>query len=290
MTSPAVWHNLDVPRRSQLVPWKAAGETSDRQVSGDDVVRTTGWVFNNETGSELTLEQFVATGDSEVPAYLTVFGLRAPDAEGRTPADKTLVEIGCGIGRMTCAFTREYGTVVACDLDAGFLERCFETVGRFGQIDRLRTCHVADGRTLDLPPDSADVAFSYITLQHCDPADAENLTAEAVRVTRPGGKIVLNYRARSAQDVILLPIGALTRGAFRIPRFGPWLSQRRLAARLGWQANRLQPDDLIRPLAPLLTDIEVWRNPKGSVRTGHATVREFDGINRHHYWLIATVR
>jgi SAM-dependent methyltransferase len=285
-----VWHNRDVPRRSQLVPWKAAGETSDRQVSGDDVVRTTGWVFNNETGSELTLEQFVATGDAEVPAYLTVFGLRDADAAGRSPADKTLVEIGCGIGRMTCAFTREYGCVVACDLDAGFLERCFETVGRFGQIDRLRTCHVADGRTLDLPPDSADVAFSYITLQHCDPADAENLTAEAVRVTRPGGKIVLNYRARSAQDVVLLPTGALMRAAFRIPRFGPWLSQRRLAARLGWQANRLQPDDVIRPLAPLLTDVEVWRNPKGSVKSAHAVIREFDGINPHHYWLIATVR
>ena len=259
-------------------------------MSGDDVVRTTGWVFNNETGSDLTLEQFVVTGDGEVGAYLSVFGLCDADADGRTPPDKTLVEIGCGIGRMTCAFTREYGSVIACDLDAGFLERCYETVGRFGRIDRLRTSHVADGRTLDLPPHSADVAFSYITLQHCDPSDAETLTAEAVRITRPGGKIVLNYRGRSAQDLVVLPLGAITRAMFRIPKFGPWLSQRRAAARLGWQANRLRPDDLIGPLAPLLTDIEVWRSPKGTVRSSHATTREFDGINRHHYWLIATVR
>jgi len=42
-------------RRSQLIPWRAAGQLSERQASGDDVVRTTGWVFNNETGSELTL-------------------------------------------------------------------------------------------------------------------------------------------------------------------------------------------------------------------------------------------
>jgi SAM-dependent methyltransferase len=277
-------------RRPQLVPWKAAGRTSEQQVSGDDVVRTTGWVFNNETGSELTLEQFVATGDSEVPAYLTVFGLRAPDAAGRTPDDKTLVEIGSGIGRMTCAFTREYSSVVACDLDAGFLERCIETVSQFGKVDRLRTSHVIDGHTLDLPPNSADVAFSYITLQHCDPDDALELTSEAVRITRPGGKVVLNYRGRSAQDIVLLPLGALTRGLFRIPKFGPWLSQRRLAARLGWQANRLQPDELIGPLAPLLTDIEIWRNSKSKI-TGHgAANKEFDGINPHHYWLIATVR
>lgn len=277
-------------RRPQLVPWKAAGRTSERQASGDDVVRTTGWVFNNETGSELTLAQFVATGDSEVPAYLTVFGLRTPDADGRVNDDKTLVEIGCGIGRMTCAFTREYGTVVGCDLDAGFLERCFETVGQFGKVDRLRTSHVIDGHTLDLPADSTDVAFSYITLQHCEADDALRLTSEAVRITRPGGRIVLNYRARGAQDIILIPLGALVRAMFRIPKFGPWLSQRRWAARLGWQANRLQPDELIGPLSSLLTDIEIWRNPRSKISGRNAAEREFDGINRHHYWLIATVR
>ena len=277
-------------RRPQLVPWKAAGQTSERQASGDDVVRTTGWVFNNETGSELTLAQFVATGDSEVPAYLTVFGLRTPDADGRVNEDKTLVEIGCGIGRMTCAFTREYGTVVACDLDAGFLERCIETVGRFGKVDRLRTSHVIDGHTLDLPSDSTDVTFSYITLQHCEVDDALALTSEAVRITRPGGRVVLNYRARGTQDIILIPLGAVVRAMFRIPKFGPWLSQRRWAARLGWQANRLQPDELIGPLSSLLTDIEIWRNPKSKISGRGATEREFDGINRHHYWLIASVR
>lgn len=191
-----------MPRRPQLVPWKAAGRLSETQASGDDVVRTTGWVFNNETGSDLTLEEFVATGDAEVSAYLTVFGLRSPASE-----EETLVEIGCGIGRMTCGFTREYGTVVACDVDPGFLERCFETVGRFGKVDRLRTSRVTDGKTLELEPNSGDVAFSYITLQHCDPDDALELTAEAVRVTRPGGKIVLNYRSRGGMDWLLLPIG-----------------------------------------------------------------------------------
>lgn len=277
-------------RRPQLVPWTAAGQTSEQQVSGDDVVRATGWVFNNETGRELTLEQFVATGDAEVAAYLTVFGLRTPAGADTGLSEQTLVEIGCGIGRMTCGFTREFATVVACDLDAGFLERCFETVGRFGNVDRLRTSHVADGKTLDLPPNSADVAFSYITLQHCDPDDAHELTAEAVRVTRPGGKVVLNYRARSAQDVILLPLGSAVRALFRIPAFGPWLSRRRLAARLGWQANRLHPDELIGPLSPLLTDIEVWRNPRSRISGTGAVTREFDGINPRHYWLIATVR
>lgn len=274
-----------MPRRPQLVPWKAAGRLSETQASGDDVVRTTGWVFNNETGSDLTLEEFVATGDAEVSAYLTVFGLRSPASE-----EETLVEIGCGIGRMTCGFTREYGTVVACDVDPGFLERCFETVGRFGKVDRLRTSRVTDGKTLELEPNSGDVAFSYITLQHCDPDDALELTAEAVRVTRPGGKIVLNYRSRGGMDWLLLPIGSCVRATFRIPKIGPWLSKHRFVARLGWQANRLDPDDVIGPLSAQLVDIEIWRNPKSKVHAYGAETRTFEGINPHHYWVIATVR
>ena len=84
-------------------------------------MRETGWVFNNEIGDDLTLAEFVATGDDEVPAYLEAFGLREEENVGRT-----IVEIGSGIGRMTVAFTREFGSVIAADLDIGFLERCRE--------------------------------------------------------------------------------------------------------------------------------------------------------------------
>jgi ubiquinone/menaquinone biosynthesis C-methylase UbiE len=273
-----------MPRRPQLVPWRTAGEVTERQSSGDEVVRTTGWVFNNETGSDLTLEQFVATGDDEVGAYLSVFGLQPPDD------DRTMVEIGCGIGRMTCAFTREFGTVVACDLDAGFLERCHETVGRFGKIDRLRTVHVADGRTLQVESDSAHLAFSYITLQHCDADDALDLVAEAVRVTVPGGKVAVNLRYRSVSDAVLLPAAAAVRAAFGIPGIGPWMSQRRTFARVGWQANRLHPDQITGPLGPQLIDPELWVHPTSTLR-GHDTERRtFEGINPHHYWIVATVR
>jgi ubiquinone/menaquinone biosynthesis C-methylase UbiE len=273
-----------VRRRSQLIPWKAAGRVSERMASGDDVVRETGWVFNNATGDELTLAEFVATGDREVPAFLETFGLRNPDN-----SQQTLVEIGAGIGRMTCAFTREFGCVVAADLDQGFLERCHETVGRFGRFDRLRTLEVADGRTLDLPPNSADIAFSYITLQHCDEDDALELASEAVRVVRPGGKIALNFRAPAASDAIVLPAGAAVRSLYRVPTLGGWLSRHRWLTRLAWQASRIHPDQVTGPLAPQLTDVEVWTNPKSKLHAYGASMRTFEGVNPHHWWLVATV-
>jgi ubiquinone/menaquinone biosynthesis C-methylase UbiE len=271
-------------RRSQLIPWKSAGRVSEQMASGDDVVRQTGWVFNNATGDDLTLAEFVATGDDEVPAYLETFGLR--DEANR---QRTLVEIGAGIGRMTCAFTREFGSVIACDLDQGFLERCYETVGRFGKADRLRTLEVADGRTLDLPPNSADIAFSYITLQHCEEDDALELASESVRVVRPGGKIVLNFRGPSKLDPIVIPAGAMVRSLYRVPKFGGWLSRQRPVTRLAWQASRLHPDQVTGPLAPQLADIEIWVNPKSKLRAFGASMHTFVGVNPHHWWLVATV-
>ncbi len=252
--------------------------------SGDDVVRATGWVFNNVAGDELTLAEFVATGDDEVPAYLETFGLREPANQ-----ERTLVEIGSGIGRMTCAFTREFGAVVACDLDQGFLERCYETVGRFGKVERLRTLEVPDGRTLSLRPNSADVAFSYLTFQHCDENDALELASEAVRVVRPGGKVALNFRAPSASDPIVVPIGALARASFRLPGVGRWLSRRRFVTRFAWQVSRLHPDQVTAPFSPQLTDIQIWVNPGSHLKPYGAETRTFEGVNRHHWWLVATV-
>jgi SAM-dependent methyltransferase len=271
-------------RRSQLIPWKAAGRVSEQMASGDDVVRETGWVFNNAVGDSLTLAEFVATGDDEVPAYLEAFGLRHDDNQQRT-----LVEIGSGIGRMTCAFTREFGSVIACDLDPGFLERCHETVGRFGKIERLRTLEVADGRTLDLPDRSADVAFSYITLQHCVVDDALALSAEAVRVSRPGGTVVLNYRGPAASDVFVLPAGAFVRVLYRIPKLGAALARKRSVTRIAWQVSRLRPEQVLGRIGDSLTDVRIWTNPDRAPRSAAGTPHVFEGINPSHWWLVATV-
>lgn len=273
-------------RRLQQVPWKAAGRTSEVQPHADDVVREVGWVFNNATGERLTLAEFVRTGDEEVGSYLHLFGLASDHDEQRT-----LVEIGSGIGRMTAAFSRRFGQVIACDLDAAFLERCRQTVAAYGRVNQLRTSHVADGRSLDLPDATADVMFSYITLQHCAHDDALALVAEALRVTRPGGQVALNFRAWTLADALLVPLGSLMRLAWRLPTLGGWLAQRRFATRLGWQANRLGPDEVLAYVAALphrTVDVAVYTSPRRSApRHPGIAVHTFEGIHRSHWWLVA---
>ena len=273
-------------RRRQHVPWKAAGTASEQEHSADDVVRETGWVFNNRRGGDLTLAQFVGTGDEETTAYLYAFGLLADDLD-----QQTMVELGSGIGRMTASFTRMYRRVVACDLDAAFLERCRETVALFGRPEVLQTSHVADGRTLALPDDSADIVFSYITLQHCHHDDGIALVREAVRVTRPGGFIALNFRTWVAQDAVLWPTGKLVRAAWRMPRVGPAIAKRRLATRLGWQANRIAPGEVLGEVGAALDEMRIFRSPKRrAFKQAGTTEATFEGVHPSHWWLVARVR
>lgn len=272
-------------RRKQHVPWTAAGTASEQQHSADDVVRETGWVFNNQTGSDLDLAAFVETGDHETLAYLQAFGLDGPQLAGQT-----IVEIGSGIGRMTSSFTRMFAKVVACDLDAAFLERCRETVAQFGVPSRLQTSHVADGRTLELADDSVDLAFSYITLQHCHHDDALALVREAVRVTRPGGHLALNLRTWTGRDALLWPAGKLTRALFKVPGIGQSLARHRTTARLGWQANRLAPAEVLRLLGTSIESPALWRSPnRAPFRLDGVTEATYVGVHRSHWWLIAAV-
>ncbi len=275
-------------RRPQLVPWKTAGRVSEVQRSGDEVVRETGWVFNNRTGEQLTLRAFTESGDHEVGAFLHLFGLDGDDNQRQT-----LVEIGSGIGRMTAAFTRAYGHVIACDLDAAFLERCRQTVSQFGRVGRLQTCHVDDGRTVAIGDDAADVTFSYITLQHCKAEDALSLVSEALRITRPGGTVALNFRTWSRSDIVLWPAGNIVRLLWRVPGLGQLLARQRLASRLGWQANRLSPHEVLhhvgqgpRPLSNVLLYRSPSRRPFHIDGVDEGT---FEGVNRSHWWLLARV-
>ena len=276
-------------RRAHHLPWRRAGNLADNNLSADDVVRETGWVFNSETGADLTLEEFVDTGDREVKRYIRLLELENIPFES-----STLLEIGSGIGRMTSSFTNRCRKVIAADVDSAFLERCRQTVARYGRIDRLNTLHVIDGRSLALGDNTVDIAFSYITLQHCQPQDAIDLVKEAIRVTSSGGTVVLNFRTWVLKDVALVPLGIAVRALWKVPFVGTRLAHWRWSTRLGWQANRLKPDTVVAEVAPALCDIKVFHSVKRKIQISACGIipvqaRPTNRINPSHWWLVAQV-
>ena len=79
----------------------------------------------------------------------------------------------------------------------------------------------------------------------------------------------------------------------QLPGIGPRLARNRLATRLGWQANRLAPEDVLidlRAAGLAVSDVTVWISPRRQrPSTSRATVKTFEGINPSHWWVVATV-
>lgn len=116
----------------------------------------------------------------------------------------TVVEIGCGIGRLTRAIAPEVGTVHAFDISSEMLRQA-----ESGAPANARF-HVTGGNSLrPLPDASADLVLAYCVLQHL-PSYAvlgEYLT-EMTRVAKPGALVVFTTVPRDWRTW-LLPVARL---------------------------------------------------------------------------------
>jgi SAM-dependent methyltransferase len=123
-------------------------------------------------------ERFWAQGEEAVGRILGELGMeiRSTDA---------VVEIGCGVGRLTRALAARAAHVTAIDVSAEMLARARELNPELENVTWLH----GDGRSLAGVPDaSADGCFSHVVFQHLpDPELTLGYVREMARVLRPGG-------------------------------------------------------------------------------------------------------
>jgi SAM-dependent methyltransferase len=100
-------------------------------------------------------------------------------------ATDDVVEIGCGMGRLTRALKARAATVRALDVSGEMLERARAHNDGLAGVEWLQ----CDGRTITGVADaSADGVFSHVVFQHVpDAAITLGYVAEMGRVLRPGG-------------------------------------------------------------------------------------------------------
>ncbi|MFH1145075.1 MAG: class I SAM-dependent methyltransferase [Candidatus Eisenbacteria bacterium] len=96
-----------------------------------------------------------------------------------------MLEIGCGIGRMTRCFARRFAVVHAIDVSQEMIAQAGENLAAFANVQ----LHLGNGRDLSAFADGRfDFVFSYITFQHIPKAAiTARYIAEAGRVLKPGG-------------------------------------------------------------------------------------------------------
>lgn len=123
-------------------------------------------------------DRFWGEGERDLVTLLEVAGV-AVDPGSR------VVEIGCGVGRLTRGLAARAGEVVAVDVSAEMLARARAHNAELGNVTWL----LGDGSTLAGVDDaSADACISHVVFQHIpDPAVTLRYVAEMGRVLRPGG-------------------------------------------------------------------------------------------------------
>ena len=139
-------------------------------------------------------------GQSEARYYVETFNLpnnlAHNDNKGQwTDAPRSLLEIGCGAGRMTKSFSAMYDSVSAVDISDVMLQQA-KTV--LAGCRNVQLSKVPGDGSLPFGDDAFDVVFSYIVLQHI-PARSiqERYISEAIRVLKPGGMAALQLRRRN---------------------------------------------------------------------------------------------
>jgi SAM-dependent methyltransferase len=115
-------------------------------------------------------------------------------ALGVDPAGKRLLELGCGVGRMTGPFAERFGRVVAVDVSGEMLRLGQRYLAGAPNVDWVQV----SGADLSPFPDAIfDVAFTHLVLQHVpDEATALRLVQEMLRVLRPGGAFLIEFNSQ----------------------------------------------------------------------------------------------
>lgn len=146
--------------------------------------------YINTVRRQQTEEEFDASGRHEVQSQI-MDGL-ALLTGGRDPRQLRLLEIGCGIGRMTRHLADIFGEVYAVDVSAEMIR---QAQARLQGLPNVRLFETS-GQDFTLFPDqSFDVIFSAYVFQHVPSAALIRCNlVDAWRVLKPGGvfKFVTN--------------------------------------------------------------------------------------------------
>jgi len=123
-------------------------------------------------------DEFWSWGEKLTERYLEESGIAFTGEE-------RVLEIGCGIGRMTRALGKRFREVVAIDVSDEMVRQAGEHLAEMPNV----TVRLGTGVDLAGLDDNAfDFVFSYLVFQHIPEAEVTRLyLAEAARVLRPGG-------------------------------------------------------------------------------------------------------
>ncbi|WP_165867684.1 class I SAM-dependent methyltransferase [Mesorhizobium sp. DCY119] len=147
------------------------------------------------------------TLDSSIsPADFRIYGDRLAQRQiemfqryGQYPlSQSTVIDLGCGLGRVSLPFSRVFASVTAIDINRRILD-----AGRTYCADATNIVFIEnDGATIPLPSSSVEYCYCGGVLQHIKVLSVIlDYFREGLRILKPGG--LLNYSIQTWMDDIV---------------------------------------------------------------------------------------
>ena len=138
--------------------------------------------YVNTARKDWTDEEFFQSGERTVAEEISTDMINI--CQGKDPADMKVLEIGCGVGRVTRALARKFGAVHAVDVSGEMIAQARKSLAN------ELNAHVYQNNGMDLsviPGGQFDFAFSTIVFQHIPSREViYNYVREVARLLRPG--------------------------------------------------------------------------------------------------------
>ncbi|MDQ6706344.1 MAG: class I SAM-dependent methyltransferase [Acidobacteriota bacterium] len=152
--------------------------------------------YVNTAKNDWTDEEFFSSGRRTVAEEILTDMSNV--CQGKDPAKMSVLEIGCGAGRVTRALSEVFGEVYGVDISGEMISRA-----KSGLSDRPNI-HLFQNNGTDLAvlgDVTVDFAFSSIVFQHIPSrAVIENYVREVNRVLRPGGLFKFQVQGDASLD------------------------------------------------------------------------------------------
>ncbi|MFN3322892.1 MAG: class I SAM-dependent methyltransferase [Bryobacteraceae bacterium] len=132
--------------------------------------------------TDWTEEEFYHSGEQTVAEQILNDMINI--CQGRDPGRMRVLEIGCGVGRVTRALSKVFGEVYGVDVSGEMIRRARQALADRPNIRLFQN----NGKDLSVLPEAPfDFAFSTIVFQHIPSREIiENYVKEVWRLLRPG--------------------------------------------------------------------------------------------------------
>lgn len=141
------------------------------------------------SGKEATEFELKETGMADYEKYLK----NDPVIKNRLGSfnDKSVLDLGCGVGRITEYMANDFKKVHALDLSEEMIESAKKRVIGKKNVE----FHIGNGNSIPLEKQNVDLVFSYQTFQHLpNESLIKDYLEEICRVLKPGGVAKIHLR------------------------------------------------------------------------------------------------